>query len=231
MKNAADGASPGQSERTIRVMIVDDHPVYRDGLALLLSSIDGFEVVGTASDGGEAIAMANGSRPDVVVMDVEMATMNGIEATRHLTRHHPEVGVLVLTMSEADETVLLAMQAGARGYLLKGSTPEEISRAVSSVARGDAVLGPAIAARASTIFARLSQGEDPYPFPELTVREREILDLLTAGLANAGIAERLHLAPKTVRNNVTQIFVKLGVSSRVEAVLLARDAGLGSSGR
>ncbi|MFF2271086.1 response regulator [Agromyces sp. NPDC058136] len=211
----------------IRVLLVDDHPVYRDGLAVLLRSIDGLDVVGTAADGLEAVAAADADSPDVIVMDVQMPRMDGIEATRRITAKHPAVGIIVLTMSEADETVFDAMRAGARGYLLKGSGQDDISRAIRAVAGGDAIFGPRIAARVAEFFARPPVAADPVAFPQLTGREREILELVASGRSNGDIAEHLFLSPKTVRNNVSNIFTKLQVSGRAEAVIAARDAGLG----
>lgn len=220
---------PASEDRVVRVFVVDDHPVYREGLAVLLSSIEGFKVVGSASGGDEAIALIPGATPDVVVMDIHMTGMSGIEATKHIAQHHPEIGVLVLTMSDDDGTVILAMRAGARGYLLKGSTPQDISRAIRAVANGDAVLGPAIATRAGEIFGRSASDAAAAPFSDLTERERQILEYLSMGFTNANIAHRLHLAPKTVRNNITQIFVKIGATSRVEALLIAREHGFGAN--
>ncbi|MFF2494819.1 response regulator [Agromyces sp. NPDC058064] len=217
-------------EHAVRVLLVDDHPVYRDGLAVLLRSLDGLDVVGTAADGLEAIAAADALRPDVIVMDVQMPRLDGIEATRRIAARHPAVGIVVLTMSEADETVFDAMRAGARGYLLKGAGPNDISRAVRAVAGGDAIFGPRIAARVAEFFARPPVAADAVAFPQLTAREREILELVAAGRSNGDIAEHLFLSPKTVRNNVSNIFAKLQVSGRAEAVIAARDAGLGRGG-
>jgi len=207
-------------------MLVDDHPIYREGLAALLASIPGFVVVATAGDGTEAVAAVPEADPDVIVMDVNMPGLDGIEATRRIVADHPHIGVVVLTMADGDETVFRAMRAGARGYLLKGAGQEEISRAIRSVASGDAIFGPNIAARIGEFFSH-SPRSDGYAFPQLTAREREILDLVAAGRSNPQIAEQLFLAPKTVRNNVANIFVKLQVSSRSEAVIAAREAGLG----
>ncbi|MFE6967467.1 response regulator [Agromyces sp. NPDC057679] len=219
--------TPPDDVPAIRVLLVDDHPVYRDGLAVLLRSIDGLDVVGTAADGLEAVAAAEALAPDVIVMDVQMPRLDGIEATRRIAARHPDVGIIVLTMSEADETVFDAMRAGARGYLLKGSGQDDISRAIRAVAGGDAIFGPRIAARVAEFFARPPAAADSVAFPELTGREREILELVAAGRSNGDIAEHLFLSPKTVRNNVSNIFAKLQVSGRAEAVIAARDAGLG----
>lgn len=212
----------------IRVILVDDHPVYRDGLAMLLASLEGVEVVATAADGEEALAVVESAEADVVVMDVQMPRLDGIAATREVTSRHPHLAVVVLTMSEDDETVFAAMRAGARGYLVKGASQHEIRSAIDAAARGELVFGAAIARRVMEFFAA---GPASAPaaevFPQLTAREREILDLLAAGRSNPQIAEALFLSPKTVRNNVSNIFAKLQVADRAEAIVRARDAGLG----
>ena len=214
-------------DEPIRVVIADDHPVYRDGLAALLGSVEGLEVVGTASTGTEVVEVAREVSPDVVVMDVRMPDLDGVEATRRVTAEQPHVGVLVLTMSEDDETLLAALRAGARGYLLKGANQREIVRAVTAVAEGQAIFGPAIAARVAELFSARPQSAAQGPFPQLTAREREILDLLAAGRSNQQIAAALFLSPKTVRNAVSNVFAKLHVADRAEAIVRARDAGLG----
>ena len=216
-------------DEPIRVLLADDHPVYREGLAALLASVEGLEVVGTAADGAAAVAMAADLQPDVVVMDVEMPVLDGIEATRRLTAQSPHIGVVVLTMAEEDATLFSAMQAGARGYLLKGANQGEIMRAVTAVARGEAIFGPAIARRIAEFFAAGAAGASvpEQAFPQLTAREREILELVAAGRSNAQIASTLFLSPKTVRNNVSNIFAKLHVADRAEAIVRAREAGLG----
>ena len=213
----------------IRVLLADDHPVYRDGLAALLASVDGLEVVATAEDGAAAVALATELQPDVVVMDVQMPGLDGIEATRRLTAASPHIGVVMLTMAEEDATLFSAMQAGARGYLLKGANQAEITRAVTAVARGEAIFGPAIARRIADFFAAgpAAGSAAQQAFPQLTAREREILELVAAGRSNAQIASTLFLSPKTVRNNVSNIFAKLHVADRAEAIVRAREAGLG----
>ena len=212
----------------LRVLVCDDHPVYRDGLSMLLGSLDGLAVVGVAADGREAVERARELRPDVVAMDLQMPGMNGIDATRALLAEQPDLAVLVLTMYEDDESVLAAMQAGARGYLLKGADQGEIARAVHAVASGELILGPSLARRAAAFFTRGPQpAAASEPFPQLTSREHEILELLAAGRTNAQIAGALYLSPKTVRNNVSAIFAKLQVAGRAEAIIVARDAGLG----
>ncbi len=210
----------------IRVLVADDHPVFRDGLAMLLGSVDGIEVVGTAANGAEAVEAAVRLRPDVVVMDVQMPQLNGVEATRLLTTQAPGAGVVVLTMSEDDGTVFAAVRAGARGYLVKGAEQEEIVRAITTVASGGVVFGATLALRIAEFFA----AGPPTPttaFPQLTAREREILELLAAGRSNGQIASALFLSPKTVRNNVSNVFAKLQVADRAEAIVRAREAGLG----
>ncbi|GAA1778427.1 response regulator transcription factor [Actinomadura chokoriensis] len=213
---------------TPRVLLADDHPVYRDGLRLMLDSTGEVEVVGTAPDGAAAVETAARLRPDVVVMDLQMPRLGGVEATRRILAARPETGVLVLTMHEDDESVFAAMLAGARGYLLKGADQNEILRAVSAVAAGEVIFGPALAGRVSAYFARIAVARPAdAPFPQLTARERDVLELIALGLSNPAIAERLGLSPKTVRNNVSNIFAKLQVANRAEAMAEARDAGLG----
>jgi len=215
------------SDEPTRVVLVDDHPVYRDGLRMLLESIDEVEVVAVAEDGAAAIDVVEQADPDVVVMDVQMPGLDGIAATRELTTRHPHLAVVVLTMSEDDETVFSAMRAGARGYLVKGSSQHEIVRAIRSVDSGELVFGAAVAQRVAAYFAGRPPASDAPAFPQLTEREREILDLLAAGRSNPQIAQTLYLSPKTVRNNVSNIFAKLQVADRSEAIVRARDAGLG----
>lgn len=210
-----------------RVVLVDDHPVYRDGLSMLLESIDEVEVVGVADDGTTALDVVEHADPDVVVMDVQMPGLDGIAATRELTARHPHLAVVVLTMSEDDETVFSAMRAGARGYLVKGSSQHEIVRAIRSVDSGELVFGAAVAQRVAAYFSGRAPSADAPAFPQLTEREREVLDLLAAGRSNPQIAQSLFLSPKTVRNNVSNIFAKLQVADRSEAIVRARDAGLG----
>ena len=175
----------------IRVMLADDHPVYRDGLAALLGSVPGIEVVATAGTGEEAVAQAAELQPDVVVMDVQMPGIDGIEATRRVTADSPHIGVVMLTMAEEDSTLFAAMRAGARGYLLKGANQAEIVRAITAVARGEAIFGPAIATRVAEFFAAAPAAATDQVFPQLTAREREILSLVAAGRSNAQIASTL----------------------------------------
>lgn len=209
----------------LRVVLADDHPVVRAGLAALLSSLAGVEVVGVATTGREAVREVVTHRPDVAVLDLQMPELDGFAATRELGRVAPDVPVLVLTMHEDDDSVFAAMRAGARGYLVKGAEQEEIERAIRGVAAGEAIFGPGVAQRVLGYFS--SPPATAAPFPELSAREREILDLLAAGLPNAAIANRLGVAPKTVANNVSAIFTKLQVADRAQAIVRARDAGLG----
>ena len=210
---------------TTRVVIADDHPLVRAGLRAALAPLEEVEVVAEAATGQTAVREAVLHRPDVVVMDLQMPDLSGIEATRELRRAVPSASVLVLTMFEDDDSIFAAMRAGARGYVLKGAEPAEIARAITAVAAGEAIFGPAVAARVLTFFATPSP--PPAPFPELTARERQVLDLLAAGRSNHQIAERLGLSGKTVANHVSAIFGKLQVADRTQAVLRARDAGLG----
>ena len=210
----------------IQVVVVDDHPVFREGFAALLRSIPDIEVLATASSGEEAVAAVDEHEPAVVVMDVQMPGMDGVEATRRVVADHPGTGVVVLTMSEEDATLLDAVRAGARGYLLKGAEPDEIVRAITTVAAGGVVFGAVLATRVVEFMARPRSAEAE-PFPELSAREREVLDLVASGLTNGQIASRLFLSPKTVRNHVHAVLSKLQAADRTEAVIRARDAGLG----
>jgi DNA-binding NarL/FixJ family response regulator len=213
-------------DEPLRVVVADDHPVYRDGLALLLGSVPGLEVAGTAADGAEAVAVVREQLPDVVVMDVQMPVLDGIEATRRIAAEVPSVGVVVLTMSEDDGTVFAAVRAGARGYLLKGADQEEVVRAITTVASGGAVFGAALARRIAEFFTSGPAGPET-AFPQLTAREREVLELVAAGRSNAQIAAALYLSPKTVRNVVSNVLTKLQVTDRAQAIVRAREAGLG----
>jgi DNA-binding NarL/FixJ family response regulator len=214
--------------KKIRVLIADDHPVFRFGMRALIESEAEFEVVGEASTGKEAVEMVSELEPDVVLMDITMPTLNGIEATRQITAETPGTGVLMVTMLD-DNSLFAAMRAGARGYMLKGADGDETLRAIRAVANGEAIFSPAIAARMAEVFSAPPQEERvlPEPFPELTPREHEILELIAQGKSNAEIAEQLTLSLKTVRNHVSNIFNKLQVSDRLQAALQAREAGMG----
>jgi len=221
------------SNQPTRILIADDHPVFRFGLRALLEAQSDMVVVGEAESGTEVVQMAQSLQPDVVLMDINMPGLNGIEATKQIAgmvgdtnaTRHP--AVLIITMFD-DDTVFTAMRAGARGYLLKGARGDETLRAIRAVANGEVIFSPGVAAQMMDFFVRGGAGViHPAPFPELTPREREILELLAQGLTNNAIAEKLVLSPKTVRNQVSAIFSKLQVASRSEAIIKAREAGLG----
>jgi len=215
---------------TIRVVVVDDILETREHLAKLLSFETDIDVVGVAASGPEAIEIASRLNPDVVLMDINMPGIDGVEATRRIVDVAPHVAVLVLTMHDDDETVFAAVRAGARGYLLKGAQRSELLRAVRAVAAGEAIFGPGVARRLTAYFARPTPRPDPAAFPELTEREREILDMVAAGRSNSEITAELVLSPKTVRNHVSNIFAKLQVRDRSEAIVRARVAGMGGEG-
>jgi DNA-binding NarL/FixJ family response regulator len=211
---------------TIRVVIADDHPVVRDGLTALLESVEGIDVVAVAATGREAVRATVTLKPDVLVLDIQMPDLDGVAAAREVAKAAPAVGVLMLTMFDDDESVRSAVRAGAAGYVLKGASQQQIVRAIHAVADGDTVFGSGVAKRVlDAVGGRATAPPDP--FGQLTPRERQVLELLAAGLPTATIAARLGLATKTVNNNLSVIFSRLGVSSRIEAALLARRAGLG----
>lgn len=211
----------------IRVVLVDDHPVVLGGLRALLDSLPDFEVVGTATDGEAGVREVVLTKPDVVLMDIRMPGIDGLEATRRIRESASGVAVLVLTMFDDDDTVFGAMRAGAQGYLLKGADQAEIDRAIRAVVAGEAIFSPGVAQRVLGYFAAPPPVADP--FPELTAREREVLDLMAAGERNQVIADRLFLSPKTVANHISSIFVKLAVADRSAAIVRARRGGLGGS--
>jgi len=209
------------------ILIADDHPVFRDGIRALLEVTPDIEVAGEATTGEEAVALAEQYRPDVILMDVQMPGLNGIEATQRIVANQPDVRVLMLTMFEDDASVFAALRAGASGYILKDATKDEIRRAIQAVANGEAIFGPAIAARVITYFSQPRTNASPKPFPELTDRENEILELIARGWNNPQIASHLTLSAKTISNYVSNILSKLQVTYRTEAAARARDAGLG----
>ena len=211
----------------ISVVIVDDHPMFRAGLETLINEADGLELVGQAADAEAAVRTCEELVPDVVLMDIKLSGTSGIDATRTLTERLPVTAVLILTMLEDDTSVFAAMRAGARGYILKGAAPGDILRAISTVANGEVIFGASLARRMSHFFTAGRAGE-AHPFPELTARERDVLDLLADGRPNADIAGSLGLSEKTVRNNVSNIFAKLLVADRAAAVAKARSSGLGT---
>ena len=215
--------------KPIRILIADDHPLFRTGLRALLDSVPDTEVVGEAETGTEAVAQARTLTPDVVVMDLNMPDLNGIEATRQIVRDTQDVHVLVMTMHEDDESVFAALRAGARGYQLKGAVQDETLRAIRAVANGEAILGPAIALRLQSFLTAPPTADPNDAFPQLTERELEVLGLLADRMTNAEIAAKLFLSQKTVRNYVSGILAKLQVADRAEARLIARAAGLGNS--
>ena len=212
---------------TVRVVLADDHPMYRYGLRAVLEQSESVEVVASAGGGAELLRAVSDHRPDVVITDLSMPDLDGVEATRLLLEAQPDLAVLVLTMHEDDEHVLAALRAGARGYLVKGAGGEEIVRAVLAVASGDAVYGGPIARRIVAFYAG-ERGESPTAraFPMLTPRERDVLDELAAGARNHAIARTLGMSDKTVRNHVSQVLLKLQVPDRTAAALRAREAGL-----
>ena len=210
----------------IRILIADDHTLFRDGLRALLNSLPVLEVVGEAATGQEVIEQAERLQPDVILMDLQMPEVNGIEATRRILRNSPHIGVIVVTMFEDDDSVFAAVRAGARGYVLKGADQEEVLQAIQVVAAGGALFGPSIAKRVVSFFAMLQPATPAQVFPELTEREREILELIAGGSNNTAIAEQLVISPKTVRNHVSNIFSKLQVADRAQAIVRAREAGL-----
>ena len=211
----------------IRVLIADDHAVFRRGLRTLLESVTETVVVGEAATGDEAVEQATLLQPDVILMDLQMPGTNGIQATRRILDGSPHVAILVLTMFEDDDSVFASMRAGARGYILKGEGQTEILDAIRSVYRGEAIFGPGIARRLISYFTALGSTKTPQVFPELTGREREVLDLIAHGYTNTEISNRLVLSPKTVRNHVSNIFSKLQVADRAHAIIRAREAGFG----
>ncbi|WP_402466959.1 response regulator [Isoptericola aurantiacus] len=212
----------------LRVVVVDDHEIFREGLAALLDRAAGTVVVGTAGSGEDAVGLVTRVRPDVVLMDIRMPGTSGIDATQRITAAHADVAVVMLTMVEDDDALFAAMRAGAGGYVLKGADSEEVLRAVHAAGRGDLLLGSQVARRLGGMF-RAAPGSVPTvtPFPGLTGREREVLDLVASGLSNAVIARRLDVSVKTVANHVSNVLVKLQVPDRPQAIVAARRAGLG----
>ncbi len=218
------------SNQPVRILVVDDHKLFREGLIALLQAAPETAVVGEAGTGKQAIAQARECAPDVVLMDIQMPDMNGIEATRRILASQPEAGVIMLTMLEEDDSLFAAMRAGARGYILKGADKAEVLQTVTAVAEGQALFGPAIAQRITTFFQKGGQMETAVvPFPDLTDREREVLTLIAQGLNNSDIAARLYITSKTVSNYISSIFNKLQVADRAQVIVKAREAGLGQN--
>ena len=215
----------------LRVLIADDHPLFRHGIAALLSAGPDFEVVGEATSGEEVIFLAAKLQPDVILMDIQMPGVNGIEATRRILHTSPTIRVLIVTMFEDDASVFTGMRAGARGYVLKDAQKDDMLAAIRAVGKGEAIFSPAIAVRLIDFFAAPRPIAPPQAFPELTEREREILNLIAQGHSNTEIATRLVLSPNTVRNYVSNIFSKLQVVDRAQAIIRAREGGLGYDSR
>lgn len=212
---------------TLRILVAEDHPLFRKGVISLLRSVDGFEVVGEAATGKEAAERAAELQPDVVLMDLQMPGVGGIEATRKIAQESPSVRVLVVTLFEDDDSVFMALRSGARGYVLKDADEEELVRAIRAVGRGEAIFSPQVAERVLAYFAAPRPAAPPQVFPTLTDREREILNLIAKGYPNPSIARELSLSPKTVGNYVSNIFTKLQVADRAQAIIRAREVGLG----
>jgi DNA-binding NarL/FixJ family response regulator len=213
---------------TLRILIAEDHPLFRKGMISLLSSVPEFEVVGEAATGEEAVVRAAQLQPDVILMDLQMPQLNGIEATRTILQESPSVRILVVTLFEDEDSVFMALRAGARGYVLKDADEEVVVHAIRAVGRGEAIFSPAVASRVLAYFATSPPGgSPPQAFPTLTEREREILNLIAQGHPNPSIASQLSLSTKTVGNYVSNIFTKLRVADRTQAIMRAREAGLG----
>lgn len=214
------------SENPIRVVVVEDHPLYRHGLCAMLAATPDMTVIGEIGDGNQAPALVQELQPDVVLMDVQLPGQSGIAATRIITANSPQVRVLILSLFQDDDSVFAALRAGARGYILKDADEEDVIRAIRAIAAGESLFGPEIATRLLTWFSQ-SRWEASTAFPQLTSRERQILDLIATGMSNAAIADELFVSAKTIANSVSSIFAKLQVSDRSEAIVRAREAGLG----
>lgn len=215
-------------EKKIRILVVDDHQLFRDGLTALLNAAPLTTVIGEAGTGSEAIVLAEAFIPDMILMDIQMPDMNGIEATRRILADHPSIYILMLTMLEDDDSLFAALRAGARGYILKGADKAEVLRTVSAAADGEVLFGPAVAGRITGFFQRSGQTtRSVFPFPDLTEREREVLTLIARGLNNQEISQRLQISSKTTSNHISNIFNKLQVADRSQAIIKARQAGMG----
>jgi DNA-binding NarL/FixJ family response regulator len=211
----------------LRVAIVDDHPMFRLGLAAAIKEMDGIELVGEAQRADQVLALVESASPAVLLLDIRLPDASGLEVNRWLAEHHPEVRVVMLTMSEDLDNALTALRDGASGYLVKGAGPERVEHAIRTVASGDVVLDHSLA-QGVTELAQVRRGSTTRPFPQLTNREFDILQLLAEGLDNASIARQLFLSPKTVRNHVSNVFSKIQVPDRPGAIVLAHRHGLGN---
>jgi DNA-binding NarL/FixJ family response regulator len=211
----------------LRVLVADDHPIFRDGILMLLATTPDIVGVGEARTGDEAVELADTLAPDVILMDIQMHGCNGVDATRRILSAHPTIRVLIVTMFEDDASLFTAVRAGARGFVLKDAERADILRAIRSVGQGEAIFSPAVASRLLEYMTTPAQNLAATEFPELTDREREILELMAQGLRNADIARRLVLSPRTVRDYVSSVFSKLRVADRSHAIIRARQAGLG----
>jgi DNA-binding NarL/FixJ family response regulator len=216
-------------DEPIRILVADDHAGFRSGLDALLATQSDLRVVGDAETGDEAVARALALQPDVVLMDLNMPGIDGIAATRRIVDSSPHIAILVLTMADHEAAVFDALRAGARGYLLKGADRAELTRAIRAVASGEAIFGPDVARRLMAYFADAPVRAPA--FPELSERELEVLELIARGMSNQQIVDRLVISPKTVRNHISNIFSKLQVRDRAEAVVRAREAGMGGEQR
>jgi DNA-binding NarL/FixJ family response regulator len=214
---------------TIRILLADDHRFFRDGVRALLSGVPEFVVVDEAGNGEEAVSKAEQHRPDVILMDLQMPGLTGVEATRRILRANPQAGVIIITMFEDTDSVLAALRAGARGYILKDADEDELLRSIHAVASGEALFGPAVAQRLLRYISEVAPSAPRTAFPELTEREREVLALIAEGLTNQDIADQMSLSLKTARNHVSNILAKLQVADRAEAIARARVAGLGNA--
>jgi DNA-binding NarL/FixJ family response regulator len=216
-----------QEAEPTRVLVADDHALFRHGLKAMFASVPHYEVVGEAATGEEALEKIRKTHPHIVLMDIQMPLMNGIEATRRIVEAHPRTEVVMLTMFGDEDSVFAAMRAGARGYVLKGADEQEVLKVVEAVKKGEAHFGPEIAKRLMSFFSAPKGVPSSQAFPELTSREVEVLDLIARGRSNTEIATQLYVSPKTIRNHISNIFTKLQVADRAQAIVRAREAGLG----
>ncbi len=214
---------------TVRVLIVDDEDSFRSSLRIMMTNEADIEVVGEATTGDQAVSMALLFQPDVILMDVRMdsGTINGIDATRQIVRESPHIRILILTMWDTDESIFASMRAGAWGFMVKGATRSQLLRSIRAVSSGEAIFGTEVARRIREFFANMRSVQTSKVFPELSMREHEVLELLAQGNRNADIAEKLSLSTKTVRNHVSNILDKLQVTDRTQAIIRAKDAGMG----